>query len=159
MSKHDILTSVQEEAIRRVPDLIQEYTVDSPQQIEANGKKYLVLTTANLMRVQQSVLLETLHLNSVEDLKPYYPKDITPAELDVVLHGILLAPEGTISSYTKCRVISALINFDLYIQDSIESSPSGVILTDSDEKVTVVDWQDDDGEPNTVSIIELIESE
>jgi hypothetical protein len=85
----------------------------------ATGNRYLVATQVEYDHIRQTLVFDQIPDMDIDLIMEYCFQDLSPEEVKPVIYGILLADEGTVSRYTKSRIISMAINFEAMLRDFI----------------------------------------
>ncbi len=83
------------------------------------GQRYMVATAKEYEHIRHTLVFDQLPLMDLDLLMNYVFQDMNPDEVKVVLNGLLLAPEDVVSSYTKSRMLSMILNFEALLADFI----------------------------------------
>lgn len=84
------------------------------------GTQFLVATAEEYEHIRHTMVFDQLSEMDIDLLMEYAFQDMAPEELKPLILGILMAPEDTISAYTKNRSLSMLLNFESMLRDFAE---------------------------------------
>lgn len=131
----------------------EDVVMESPIGCSVDGTSYWVTTREHLKSMEEQAAFETLLLQPLDALRLYYLQDMDPDQVDIVVNGILIAPDSVLDSYHKNRLLSLVINLERMVSD-MASLDAITFMTDQGSQIPV-DIELEDGTRTLYVVIAL----